>query len=237
MFTNMWYQTGRLLAKGYARLAFNPDIEMCAPIPDGAKILAANHPSTVDPVMMTTLTREPVGILISETLFKVPLLGTSLSWGGHITVQHGNGKACLEEASRRLQAGQTVGIFPEGAISPLKGGSPLAGGSHRAHTGVARLALANDAPVVPVGIYIDRQRVWLTKTMVDGREETGTWYLSGPYWMTVGEPMRFEGDLEDRARVREVADLIMQRINQLACESEHRATRSGISATNAWRAA
>jgi len=119
MFINMWYQTGRLLAKGYARLAFNPDIEIRTPIPDEAKILAANHPSTVDPVMMTTLTREPVGILISETLFKVPLLGTSLSWGGHITVQPDNGKACLEEASQRLQAGQTVGIFPEGAIRGL----------------------------------------------------------------------------------------------------------------------
>lgn len=237
MFSSLWYQSGRILAKQYAQLAFHPNIEIRAPLADGAKILAANHPSTVDPVMMTTLTREPVSILISETLFKVPLLGTGLRWGGHITVQHSNGKACLEEALRRLNDGQTVGIFPEGAISPLKGGSPLQGGSHRAHTGVARLALASGAPVVPVGISIDRQRVWLTKTMVDGREETGTWYLSGPYAITVGEPMFFEGSVEDRARVREVADLIMQRINQLAYESELRAAEAAKTPARAWRAA
>ncbi len=56
---------------------------------------------------------------------------------------------------------------------------------------VARLALSTGAPVIPVGIGLDRARIHLIETLVDGAIEVGTWYFGGPYAMTVGEPLHF----------------------------------------------
>jgi hypothetical protein len=38
--------------------------------------------------------------------------------------------------------------------------------------------------------------------------------------MTVGNPMIFKGDVEDRDKIRQVADRVMRRISSLAIESE-----------------
>jgi hypothetical protein len=65
-------------------------------------------------------------------------------------------------------------------------------------------------------------RVRPVKTEVDGVTEVGTWYLGGPYAMTVGEPLVFGGDVEDREAVRSVAEQIIGRIKQLARESSAR---------------
>ena len=81
------------------------------------------------------------------------VLGRYLRAAGHIPVITGNGRAAFEEAKRLLGAGQTVTIFPEGSISPLEGGF------YPARTGVARLALSTGAPVIPVGIHLDRERI------------------------------------------------------------------------------
>jgi 1-acyl-sn-glycerol-3-phosphate acyltransferase len=134
-----------------------------------------------------------------------------------VPVIRDSGQAALDEGLRLLKAGRTVIIFPEGAISPLEGGC------HKPHSGVmARLALTSGAPVIPVGIGLDRARVRPVKTEVDGVTEVGTWYLGGPYAMTVGEPLVFGGDVEDREAVRSVAEQIIGRIKQLARESSAR---------------
>jgi len=106
--------------------------------------------------------------------------------------------------------------FPEGDISPLEGGF------HRPHTGVARQALLAGVPVIPVGISLQRERIHLRKSKVRGKEELGTWYLSGRYAMTVGRPLHFRGNVEDRTYVRHVSDQIMEHIIGLAHDSAGR---------------
>jgi 1-acyl-sn-glycerol-3-phosphate acyltransferase len=115
-----------------------------------------------------------------------------------------------------LARGQTVTIFPEGALSPLEGGV------HRAHTGAARLALMSGAPVIPVGIHLERERIRFVETTVDAKTETARWYPRGPYAMTAGEPLRLTGDVDDRAAVRAASDRIMHCITGLARESAQR---------------
>jgi 1-acyl-sn-glycerol-3-phosphate acyltransferase len=119
-----------------------------------------------------------------------------------------------------LQAGHTVVIFPEGLISPRSGGF------NPAHTGVARLALASGAPVIPVGIAIQRERIHHISSTVRGESQVGHWYLSGPYAITTGRPLSFTGDADNRETTRSVADQTMRRIIEMATESELRINRS-----------
>ena len=212
----VFYWLGRPVVEMYARSMLKMDVVQHAPLPDGPKIISANHPSTTDPFLILTLASEQVTILISETLFKVPLFGRYLRQAGHVPVVPGDGRAAFEKARQLLEAGRTVAVFPEGAISPL------AGGFHRPRTGAARLSLHTGAPVIPVGIHLQRERIQLIETMVDGKPEVGTWYLRGPYAMTVGDPMRFTGDVDDRAYVRSASERIMQHIAHLAHQSARR---------------
>jgi 1-acyl-sn-glycerol-3-phosphate acyltransferase len=215
MFQNIWYQIGRSIVDFYARRILKADIHKPTPFPKGAKIIAVNHPSTTDPAWVTALTREQMIILIKETVFKVPVFGRSLRLSGHVPVVAGNGRAALETGINLLKAGKTVVIFPEGVISPDRG-------MHKAHTGVARLALATGAPVFPVGISLNPRKKHLIHTIIDGEPETLAWYMRGPYAMTVGDPVAYQGDPEDREQVRSITGQIMQQIDLLCHQSESR---------------
>jgi 1-acyl-sn-glycerol-3-phosphate acyltransferase len=159
---------------------------------------------------------EPMSILITESCFKLPGLGAFLRAAGHLPVVSGNGKAALDEGIRLLRQGGTVGIFPEGALSPL---DPLGCGSCPPHTGMARLALANGAPVIPVGVSLNPARITFRDSEIDGATEHVRWYLGGPYFATVGAPMVLAGKPEDRVSVRAATVQIMDRIMSLAQHS------------------
>lgn len=211
-----FYRLGRSVVDLYARAMLKMDVQWRAPLPDGPKILAANHPTTTDPFLIMLLASEQVSVLVTEGCFNIPVFGRILSESGHVPVVRNSGGATIEAARRLLEEGRTVAIFPEGTISPEDGGV------HRPHSGVARLAMSSGAPVIPVGIGLDRDRIRRMETDLDGRPEIVTWYLRGPYVMTVGQPLRFEGDVNDWNHVRSVSEQIMQRIAGLARESQRR---------------
>jgi len=220
MLQEAWYLLGRSAVAGYAQSLLHMDISRPAPLPAGPKIVAANHPTTTDPFYVTLLTSEPIHILITEMCFHIPVVGQSLRLAGHVPVVDGSGHTALEQAVLLLRSGQTVAVFPEGALSPADGSV------HRSHTGVARMALMAGVPVIPVGISLDWKRIWCVDTTVRDRTEVARYYLRGPYAMTVGEPMRFAGDTEDRVYVRSVSERIMQQVALLARESARRLVAS-----------
>lgn len=209
----------------YAALMLDLDVAWDAPLPEGPKIIAPNHPTTTDPFLVTTVVREPVSILIDDRLFKVPLFGRYLRLAGHVPVVPGRGREAFEAARRLLEAGRTVAIFPEGHISPPEGGF------YGPRTGAVRLSLITGAPIVPVGIHLDRARIRLVETSIEGKTVVGTWYLRGPYAITVGEPMRLQGDVEDREHVRAASERLIQRIAVLARQGERRTRASQVLGT------
>jgi 1-acyl-sn-glycerol-3-phosphate acyltransferase len=213
MIHNRWYNLGRSLVAAYTQFVLKADIQRRTILPDGPKIMVANHPSTSDPAYVTVLLEEQISILIKELLFKVPLFGRSLRWSGHIPVIDGDGKNAMQKAVDYLHSGRTIFVFPEGEISPLEGGF------RRPHTGVARLALITGAPIIPVGLGLDQSRLREIPAIVDGKLDIGYWYLHGPYAMTVGRPIFFQGDCADHLHVHSVLDQIMRQVNQLAAES------------------
>lgn len=210
------YKIGRTFLSAYMRLMLDVDIRWHAPLPEGPKILAANHPCSIDPFYILTLLSEPVSVLVTAAAFEVSIFGAYLQATGHIPAVRGSEGSTVEAVVRRVEAGRSVAIFPEGALSPL------GGGFQRPHSGVARVALRTRAPVIPVGIGLQREHIRVTKTSIDGENVIGHFYTSGPYAVTVGQPLTFEGDVLDHDRVRSVAGQIMHHIRNLANESECR---------------
>lgn len=223
-FERFLYKLGRPVIDGGARMLFQMDIAKHVPLPPGPKIFTANHPSTTDPFLLTLAASEPLSILITEGVFKIPVLGSLIKAAGQIPVVKDNGRMAFEEAQRRLALGGSIGIFAEGAISPRDGGF------NRPRTGAARLALSSGVPVIPVGIHLLRERLHFIDAEIDGKDEVVTWYFSGPYAMTVGQPLYFSGDVEDRPYVRQASAQIMSSIIGLAYESKRRISTAALPA-------
>ncbi len=192
------------------------DMEQKTPLTAGAKIIAPNHPSFCDPFIIAALLNQRSYILITDVMFQVPIASAYLRRLGHIPVKAGSGQQAIDTALEHLAAGHTILIFPEGKNSPKEGGY------EKEHTGVARLALESGASVYPVGIYLQRDLLLSKTSIVEGQVKPVNWYIRGPYAVTMGNPMDFSGDVEDRNLVKDVAHQIMLKIMTLAAESQKR---------------
>jgi 1-acyl-sn-glycerol-3-phosphate acyltransferase len=219
------YKMGRSLLSAYMGLMLDVDIQRHGPMPEGPKILAVNHPTSIDPFYILTLLSEPVSVLVTAAAFDKPVFGQYLQATGHVPAVRGSGGATVDAMARQIESGRTVAIFPEGALSPL-------GGFRRPHSGLARIALRTGAPVIPVGIGLQHDRIRITETDMDGKKVTGHLYASGPYAMTVGRPIYFEGDAQDRERVSAATTQIMKHIRYLAYESQNRIQLSPAAEVN-----
>ena len=233
------YYSGRTLIELLTRLALDLDVRWHAPLPRGPKVIVANHPTTTDPFYILALAREPMSILVTGDVFRIPLLGRYLRAAGHIPVIKTNGRPAFDKALALLRAGQTIGIFPEGRLSPMVDGdtsrptlgsrpmgglSPIPGeiAIARARSGTARLALGAGVAVVPVGIHLPQNRIRHIEGKINGTVGFARLVRRGPYAMTVGEPLRFTGDPEDRELVRLVSEQIMDQIAALRHQSRRR---------------
>jgi 1-acyl-sn-glycerol-3-phosphate acyltransferase len=116
------YWLGRSAVSIYAHTLLDLDVKWHAPLPGGAKILAANHPTTTDPFIILTLLPEPISVLVTGGAFDVPLFGSYLRQAGHVPVLRNSGGRTVQQARELLEAGRTVAIFPEGALSPTEVG-------------------------------------------------------------------------------------------------------------------
>jgi len=115
-------------------------------IPEGGKIFAVNHCSNADGVILNLLKYEPVRFLGKIELFRLPHQRIAMKGVGTIPIKRGKGDVeALEDAINALKKGVSVGIFPEGTRSDGTRIIPP-------HTGVIRLALLAEVPIIPVGI-------------------------------------------------------------------------------------
>ena len=114
----------------------------------GPAVVASNHPSYLDALLLSIGVRRPIRFMAWEKLFKVPILGWIIRSFGAFPVNpaKGKGREAYERAKALVQAGKVVGIFPEGHRSHSHGLEPTL------REGAARLALETGAPLVPVTI-------------------------------------------------------------------------------------
>lgn len=216
MISEILYSFGRIVIQSYARLMLKMDIACRSSLPTGPVLFAANHPSTTDPVFLHLITRKPMSIMITSKVFSIPFLGSYMRGMKHISVIPGQGEHVLEQARQTLKAGRSVTIFPEGLISPA------GGGFNPPRSGVARLALSSGVPVIPIGISLMDKGCKRVPTTLEGEPDIITWYLRGPYAITIGKALHYHGDANDKDFVRKVSENIMQSIRTLAQDSQRR---------------
>ncbi|EYB69415.1 phospholipid/glycerol acyltransferase [Deinococcus phoenicis] len=123
------------------------------PPPGTPLIVAANHRTNLDPFLIARSL--PPGrflqFMAKKELF-VPVIGHIIRGGGSFPVDRStNDLGAVRTSLRILQAGGTLGIFPEGT----RGGGEMQGG-------VALLALKGKAPVLPVGLSRNGKR-WVVR--------------------------------------------------------------------------
>ncbi|MFN8052714.1 MAG: lysophospholipid acyltransferase family protein [Acidimicrobiales bacterium] len=114
----------------------------------GGVILAPNHTSVLDSFFLPLVVNRPmtyVGKAEYMDDWKTKYLFPAM---GMIPIDRSGGDAsqrALDAAVGVLERGELFGIYPEGTRS-------RSGKLHKGHTGVARIALRANCPIVPVGI-------------------------------------------------------------------------------------
>lgn len=127
---------------------------------EGPFILAANHRSYFDVAaiaLVVAKSRRPARFLGKRELFDAPVIGQiGRAFGGIPVDRAGKAANALHEAERVLEAGEGLIILPQGTIPR---GHAFFDPELSGKTGVARLAAASGAPVIPVGLW-NTESVW-----------------------------------------------------------------------------
>src|ERR1044072_1004524 len=127
----------KLLGRPLFRVLFAIEYYGLENIPaSGPVILAGNHPSYLDPLLIVLPVKRVIRFMAWDALFRVPLLGAIIKAMGAfpVDIRRGKGEAAYREALRVLSSGQALGIFPEGQRSER-------GPMDELRTGAARLAI------------------------------------------------------------------------------------------------
>ena len=176
---------------------------------EGGAILASNHLSFVDSVILPLMIDRRVAFLAKSDYFT----GKGLKgWAtrmffkgtGQLPIDRSGGKASEASLNTGLQVlggGELLGIYPEGTRSPD-------GKLYRGRTGIARMALEAHVPVVPV-VMVD------TDTMMPIGQRLPNVVRVG---VVIGEPLdfsRFAGMEGDRYILRSITDEIMVALQRL----------------------
>ena len=192
---NGWWRLGIAVVGAIYHACFRLRFRGIRHIPKGGPaIVAANHISALDgPVLaLATATglRRGVRFLVAAEFFEHRWIGPVMRLYEQIPIQRGVGDAgALDEAVATIRAGALAGIFPEGRVNPA--GTEL----QRIRTGLARIALATGAPVVPVGIWGTQHR-WPEPGLTLRRP------LRPKVAVVFGQPIEPVGDPEDPAGLR-----------------------------------
>ena len=140
----------RAVVRGVYHIWYDFKIEGWENVPEKEGfIIACNHRSYADPVLITMPVRRPVTYMAKEELFKNKLFAAFIKGLGAFPVRRGAGDMqVIEDCVTRLNEGKNVLIFPEGTRQKE---NKVA----RIKTGVALIAAKSGAAVLPMGITFD----------------------------------------------------------------------------------
>lgn len=183
----------------------------------GGVILVANHMSHADPLIVAHYVYDSgrwPQFLGKASLFDVPVLGWLLRRVRQIAVYRGTVDAvrALDDAVDAVKDGAAVIIYPEGTTTREPDLWPM-----RGKTGVARLALATGAPVIPIVM-------WGPHRIFDPRTKKLRLRPRAPITVVAGPPIdlsRWAGAPANSATLHEMTDAIMLHLRDMLAGIRH----------------
>ena len=117
---------------------------------DGPAIIAANHVSFVDAVLLMAISPRPIRFIMDYRIFATPVLGRLFRIAGAIPIAPRDSDPAtythaFEAADQALADGELVGIFPEGSLTLDGQLQPFKGG-------IMKLLESRPVPVIPVAL-------------------------------------------------------------------------------------
>lgn len=181
---------------------------------DGAFVLAPNHYSEFDPIIVAAavwkLGRAP-RFMAKESLFRVPVLGWLLKGTGMIPVARSSSRTAsaqtIAQSRGLVEDGRGVIVYPEGTLTRDPELWPMRGKS-----GAVRLAMAGDIPLIPMA-------QWGTQKIM-GRYQKGLklWPPRKQVDLIFGDPVDLSdlmGRVNEPAAINEATDRLMKAITVL----------------------
>jgi 1-acyl-sn-glycerol-3-phosphate acyltransferase len=203
----MAYWLVKALISPILRYFFRIRIEGLEHVPDtGPAILASNHVSFCDSVFLPLVLRRRITFVAKAEYFEDPKTAWFFRAVGQIPIKREGGSAsqrALESAREVLEGGGLFGIYTEGTRSPD-------GRLYKGHTGVARLAMQCNVPVLAVAMVGTREAQPIGQVMPN---------LFRTITIRISKPMTWERYLDraaDPKVLRQVTDEIMFELRGLS---------------------
>lgn len=202
----MAYWAIKIVVTPILRLLFRVRVTGTHHVPRrGPVILASNHQSFIDSIFLPLVVRRRVTFVAKAEYFENRKTAWFFRAVGMIPLKRGGGSAserALLAAREVLNAGGVLGIYPEGTRSPD-------GRLYKGHTGVARLAMQCNAPVVPVAQFGTAAVQPIGAKMLRPFKRVE---------LKLGEPLWWHGtsDDADSSGLREFTDEVMAAIQALS---------------------
>jgi 1-acyl-sn-glycerol-3-phosphate acyltransferase len=177
----------------------------------GPVIVVSNHISYADPLIFTHFLyrngRAP-RFLGKASVFKIPIIGKIISGSGQIPVEREteNAHFALQHAIAFLSSGHCLGVYPEGTLTRDENFWPM-----KAKTGIARLAIITQAPVIPCAQFGAQDLLprYGKIPVLWRRTKVSVW---------AGKPLdfsRWKGREEDPVALTEATEYVMSAVTRL----------------------
>ncbi|MDR0991685.1 MAG: 1-acyl-sn-glycerol-3-phosphate acyltransferase [Ruminococcus sp.] len=147
------YKWVRVAVLAAYKLAFDFHIEGAENIPqDKPLIIASNHRSFADPVIITIPMKQPLSYMARDTLFHNKLISWFITKLGAFPIKRDTAPAALFEQTTELLKKRSLVIFPEGTRQYE---NKVGAGK----SGVAMIAAKSGADVLPCGIVFEGKKL------------------------------------------------------------------------------
>lgn len=201
------------------RLMFHVKVEGLERLPSGGGVLAPNHISSLDPLLVGTALRRSkrmIRFLSGTEFFAMRWVGKGLRFLGQIPLRRGdNDLDALGNAIEVARGGGLTGLFPEGKIN--NGPALLL----RGRRGAARIAVASGAPLIPIGI-------WGPQVRYPGGGLTWRRPWRPHVAIVIGEPLEVDTAAISARDILHVTNELMVRLEDLVIRAQELAGPKGF---------
>ena len=154
----------------------------------GGFILAANHISHFDPLIISAVVPRKIDWMAMSEFFRYPIIGIFLHAVDAFAADRDRAdRTTIRSAIKRLREGRIVGLFPEGGIRDgarsLLEGAPF-------RSGASALAHIAHVPILPC-VIVGTDRFYSKKSWLPARRT--------PVWIAFGKPISHFPDLQKPA--------------------------------------